>query len=76
MGPLKKYRKHWADAHARIDALEATTAELREAVQQNRRLNRRVAELTDVVTELLIPLAQSQDPAVVERLRAYQSDVL
>ena len=36
-------------------------AALEEELQESRRLNRRVAELTDVVQELLIPLAD-QDP--------------
>ena len=43
----------------RIQALEAE-------VQENRRLNRRIAELTDVVTEVLVPAADRQD----DRIRA------
>jgi SAM-dependent methyltransferase len=44
-------------------------AELEQAVQENRQLNRRIAELTDVVAELLVPLAHS-DPARVEQVLA------
>jgi hypothetical protein len=42
-------------------------------VQENRRLQRRVAELTDLVTELVVPLAQRDEAAleaVLERYRA------
>ncbi|MDO9457049.1 DUF6752 domain-containing protein [Nocardioides sp.] len=49
----------------RLEALEAD-------VQESRALNLRVAELTDVVMELLVPLADSDDPrvaAIVERYR-------
>lgn len=43
---------------ARVEALE-------EEMQETRRLNRRLAELMDVVEELLVPLSQ-QDHARVE----------
>lgn len=36
-------------------------------VQENRQLNRRIAELTDVVTELLIPL-EARDQARVDEV--------
>ncbi|WP_408896023.1 DUF6752 domain-containing protein [Nocardioides sp. R1-1] len=46
---------------------------LEEEVQENRQLNRRIAELTDVVAELLLPL-QAQDRQrvddVLDRFRA------
>ena len=47
------------DLRRRVVALEAE-------VQETRALNVRVAELTDLVTELLVPLAQRDD----EQLRA------
>ncbi|MFM6850518.1 MAG: DUF6752 domain-containing protein, partial [Terrabacter sp.] len=37
--------------------LERRVAALEEAVQENRALNVRLAELTDVVSELLLPVA-------------------
>jgi Flp pilus assembly CpaE family ATPase len=46
---------------------------LEEEVQENRRLNRRVAELTDLVTELVVPLSRIDDietQAVLERYRS------
>ena len=55
-----------AGVRARLDALEAE-------VQENRRLNRRVAELTDLVTELMVPLARREDAEVEEILARYRS---
>ena len=52
--------------HARVRALEAE-------VQEQRQLNRRIAELTDVVAELLLPL-QDQDKEAAEKvLQKYRS---
>jgi hypothetical protein len=50
---------------ARVDLLEA-------AVQENRVLNRRVAELLDVVTELLLPVADRDEEKVHEVLAQYR----
>jgi hypothetical protein len=55
-----------AGVRARLDALEAEA-------QENRRLNRRVAELTDLVTELIVPLARREDEEVEEILARYRS---
>ena len=55
-----------AGVRARLDALEAE-------VQENRRLNRRVAELTDLVTELMVPLARREEAEVEEILARYRS---
>lgn len=41
-------------------------------VQENRQLNRRIAELTDVVTELLVPLQARDDARVDEVLARYR----
>ncbi|MCW2760784.1 MAG: hypothetical protein JWR85_985, partial [Marmoricola sp.] len=40
--------------------------DLEAEVQENRRLNRRIAELTDVVAELLVPLADRDEDKVRE----------
>ena len=53
-------------AHARIDALERE-------LDETRQLNRRVAELTDLVTELLVPLARRDDLEVDALLERYRS---
>jgi SAM-dependent methyltransferase len=46
--------------------------DLRPSLQENRRLNRRVAELTDVVTELLVPLADRDEEKARELLASYR----
>ena len=54
--------------HARLRELEAE-------VQENRQLNRRVAELTDLVTELLVPLARRDDERVDVLLERYRDSI-
>jgi hypothetical protein len=51
---------------ARIRALEVE-------VQESRQLNRRVAELSDVVAELLIPLEQRNPTAALVHIEHYRS---
>lgn len=51
---------------ARVAALEAAVASLEEAVQESRQLNQRLADVVDVVTEVLVPAADRDD----ERLRS------
>ena len=46
---------------ARVEALEA-------AVEENRRLNQRLADVVDVVTELLVPALDRDDARVTEAL--------
>lgn len=45
---------------------------LEEEVQECRQLNRRVAELTDIMTELLLPLSQRDEVKVRDLLSRYQ----
>ena len=47
---------------------------LEEAVQENRALNVRLAELTDVVTELLLPVAARDEERLEELLGKYRGD--
>lgn len=47
-------------------------AVLEAEVQENRQLNRRIAELTDVVAELLIPLEARDQAKVDEVLQRYR----
>ena len=46
------------------------------AVHENRRLNRRVAELTDVVAELLVPIADRDEEKARELLERYRETTL
>jgi hypothetical protein len=50
----------------RVAVLEAQVAELQIAVEESRRLNERLSDVLDVVTELLVPAVDRDD----ERLRA------
>jgi hypothetical protein len=53
------------DLRRRVNRLE-------EEVQECRALNLRLAELTDLVTELLLPVAQRDEAKVTELLERYQ----
>ena len=44
-------------------------------MQENRQLNRRIAELTDVVGELLLPVADRDEERVAELLAAYRAGI-
>ena len=48
------------------DDLVQRLAALEEAVEENRRLNQRLADVIDVVVEVLVPAAERED----ERMRA------
>lgn len=58
-----------------LEELAATVAELEDEVQEARRLNRRLAELTDVLEELLLPAAQRDDERLRERLDSYTTSL-
>ncbi|ANH36573.1 hypothetical protein I601_0119 [Nocardioides dokdonensis FR1436] len=55
--------------------LARRVSELEAEVQECRSMNLRVAELTDLVAELLVPLADSDDPRVLELLEKYRAGV-
>jgi len=54
--------------------LERRVAALEEAVRENRALNVRLAELTDVVSELLLPVAARDEKRLEELLGKYRGD--
>ncbi len=56
------------DLERRVDELEAE-------VQECRQLNLRLAELTDVVMELLLPVADRDEERVAELLQSYRDSV-
>jgi len=63
---VRRRLREQAGLRERVRVLEAE-------VQENRQLNRRIAELTDVVTELLVPLEardQARVDEVLSRFRA------
>ena len=54
-----------------IEALRERVATLEAEVQECRQLHLRLAELTDVVQELLVPVAQRDEGRVSEVLEKY-----
>ncbi len=56
-----------------VATLRNRVAELEQEMQEARRLNRRLAELTDVVQELLVPLAQRDEEKVRRYLDRYST---
>ena len=68
MESLRKWLSARSNLRARVERLEAE-------VQESRQINVRLAELCDVVTELLLPVADRDEAAVREILDKYRSDV-
>ena len=62
----RRVRRHQLGVRGRLAALEAE-------VQENRQLHRRVAELTDVVAELLLPVVDRDEERMTELLAAYRA---
>jgi flagellar biosynthesis/type III secretory pathway chaperone len=58
-----------------VDALRERVARLEVEVQECRQLNLRLAELTDVVQELLLPVAQRDEQRVSEVLEKYSQSL-
>jgi len=66
---LRRYVVEAVRLPRRIRALEA-------AVDENRQLNRRIAELTDIVAELLVPATRPDETRLVELLDRYREEAL
>ncbi len=54
-----------------LQKMEARISALEDEMQEARRLNRRLAELTDVVQELLLPVAQRDEEKLAALLENY-----
>jgi hypothetical protein len=69
--PQRLRRRHDADdaEDARTPGLRERVAALEAAVDENRRLNQRLADVIDVVTEVLVPAADRDDARLVEALK-------
>jgi hypothetical protein len=50
--------------------------DLEDAVMENRQLNRRLAELTDILAELLVPATQRDEERLAELLTKYRNESL
>jgi hypothetical protein len=60
---------------SRTAELERRVAELEAEVQECRAVNLRVAELTDLVTQLLVPLAAGDQAKVRELVERYHASL-
>ena len=56
---------------AQVEELRARIAVLEDEVQECRQLNLRLAELVDVVGELLLPVAQRDEARIAEAMERY-----
>ena len=54
-----------------VEALRERVAVLEDEVQECRQLNLRLAELTDVVQELLLPVAQRDEERIADVVEKY-----
>jgi ATP/maltotriose-dependent transcriptional regulator MalT len=71
IGRLRRFTDDGSDARerdARHRDLESRVAALEAAVEENRRLNQRLADVVDVVTELLVPALDRDDARVAAAL--------
>lgn len=59
------------DLRRQVKKMRGRLDELEEEVQEARRLNRRLAELTDIVQELLVPAAGRDEERLRELLDKY-----
>ena len=62
----------WRKAQREIEALRARVARLEAEVQECRQLNKRLAEVTDVVAEVLLPAEQRDEERLRARLANYE----
>ncbi len=58
-----------------LEEVRRRLEELEVEMQEARRLNRRLAELTDVVEELLVPLADRDEEKLRQRLERYSASL-
>lgn len=70
-GMNERIRNRFADSGGRVARLEKRVAELEDEVQECRQLNLRLAELTDLVQELLLPVAQRDEEKVAAMVERY-----
>jgi hypothetical protein len=71
MEPLKRLTKQARGLAQLGDRIERLEAE----IQECRQVNLRLAEICDVVMELLLPMADRDEAAVAQILERYRADV-
>ena len=75
MSKLAENVEKWKSERASGRTVRARLRALEDEVQELRQLNRRIAELTDVVAELLIPIQDRDEAKVQEVLARYRSQI-
>jgi len=65
----------WRAERANGRTVRARLTALEDEVQELRQLNRRIAELTDVVAELLVPIQDRDEEKVQEVLARYRARI-
>ncbi len=68
---LRELAVQLRDQHHRLEEQAERISQLEEEVQELRRLNVRLAQLTDVVEELLLPVASRDEEKLAELLKKY-----
>lgn len=63
------------DLRKRVRELAARVNELEREIQEARRLNKRIAELTDVVAEVLLPADQRDETRIRSALKDYAKGI-
>jgi NTP pyrophosphatase (non-canonical NTP hydrolase) len=69
MGNVATRALRRVSGRAQLDILREEVRELRDAVEESRRLNERLSDVLDVVTELLVPSVERNDERLAESLR-------
>ena len=59
----------------RVRDLEERIEVMEDEMQEHRQLSRRVAELTDLIADLLVPLAQNDQTKVNEIIDRYRASI-
>jgi hypothetical protein len=72
---LTRFRSSGYATKREVEELRAAVEELDEEIQEARRLNRRLAEITDIVQELLLPASQRDEERLRQRLETYATSL-
>jgi hypothetical protein len=74
---VRKWRKRNADegrGHSRLDEMARRMTALEAEVQECRRVNRRLSDVIDVVSELLVPALDRDDARVAQALARLEEE--
>lgn len=74
-GVARRVRDRVRDSKAFDRTLHGRVAHLEQQLEEDRQLHRKIAELSDVVAELLIPIQDRDDARVTEVLAQYRKTI-